>query len=388
MRKFTSDFILSPEGELLQNHELVTTDSGQIISLDNGISDNCEKLNGILLPAFINTHCHLELSYLKGLIPMGYGLAAFIRDLITKRKNYDGNINGHIIIADQLIYDNGIDAVADICNTVDTIECKKVSAIYYHSLMEVYNPDPHTALQTINRSSILKKQFEAFNLHCSTVPHAPYSISAELFQLIKSKAENEGNLWSIHYQESADENKLFNNGSGNLHDLFIDLGYDPSWYNPRKETLLQYIDRYIPLHRNILLVHNTYMQKNELDIIKSSDYSKRIWLCICPKANLYIENKLPDINMLNESGLPITIGTDSLASNNTLSILDELKIIALNFPKIKLETLLTWATANGAAYMNLYSKGSFKEGNSPGLICISDIENKRLTQKSTVQRIF
>jgi cytosine/adenosine deaminase-related metal-dependent hydrolase len=114
----------------------------------------------------------------------------------------------------------------------------------------------------------------------------------------------------------------------------------------------------------------------------------KVVLVLCPNANLYIENKLPDIELFAASGFSIALGTDSLASNTTLSILEEMKTIQLHFPKIRLNDLITWGTINGAKALGFNKlKGTIEIGKKPGLNLISgiDFREMKLTLQSEVK---
>src|SRR4029078_1276708 len=87
---------------------------------------------------------------------------------------------------------------------------------------------------------------------------------------------------------------------------------------------------------------------------------QEIFWCLCPNANLYIENALPPIELFRQNNCNIVLGTDSYSSNTSLNILDELKTLQKNFPSIAFEEMLPWATSNGAKALGIASKfGSF-----------------------------
>ena len=100
---------------------------------------------------------------------------------------------------------------------------------------------------------------------------------------------------------------------------------------------IDYLLDYFPRSKNILLVHNTFI--SAADLKKLQPFRNRLFLCLCPNANLYIENTLPDIEQLWESGFLITVGTDSLASNYQLDMLSEIKVIHQHFPSIPMDEL-------------------------------------------------
>ena len=129
MRKYTADFILSPDGKLVKDHMLVADDQGMIIDLVRGGDSDSVYYKGILSPGFINTHCHLELSYLKNQIAEGTGLDGFIRDIVKTRNDASPEIPSAISHTDQLMWDQGIQGVGDICNTDHTFKTKESGKI-------------------------------------------------------------------------------------------------------------------------------------------------------------------------------------------------------------------------------------------------------------------
>ncbi|MBN2758462.1 MAG: amidohydrolase family protein, partial [Bacteroidales bacterium] len=137
-----------------------------------------------------------------------------------------------------------------------------------------------------------------------------------------------------------------------------------------------------------LLVHNTFSTEN--DIEKANAYFENLFFALCPNANLYIEDKLPDISMLCKEKQSLTIGTDSLASNHKLSVLDEMKTISQNFPEINFSEILKWATLNGAKALGFDNEiGSLEIGKSPGINLISnfDYKNLKLLKESKIKVI-
>ena len=124
-----------------------------------------------------------------------------------------------------------------------------------------------------------------------------------------------------------------------------------------------------------MLVHNTFTQQDDLNYIKlqTINHKPQIFFCLCPNANLYIENVLPPIEMFRENNCDIVLGTDSLASNWSLNILDEIKTILKNNSTIPLHEILQWATINGARALQMDNHlGSFETGKKPGIVLIKD----------------
>ena len=154
---------------------------------------------------------------------------------------------------------------------------------------------------------------------------------------------------------------MFNTLSGRMIDFFHRRGIRLPWQHQYGMRSLEYTSEFFPDTSNLMLVHNTFTSAEDVERMKSSGVFERTWWCLCPKANLYIENRLPDVMMLWQKGCKLTIGTDSLASNDTLSVLEELKTIHQNSPEIPVADLLTWATANGAEYFGWSDLGKFEK---------------------------
>ena len=119
--------------------------------------------------------------------------------------------------------------------------------------------------------------------------------------------------------------------------------------------------------------------------------SSFIYWCLCPNSNLYIEDKLPPLNLLIEKDCRIVIGTDSLASNKSISILEEIKTLQFSFPGLSLEELIKWATLNGAKALGEESSyGTIEKGKKPGLLLLQDIDlhKMKLLPESNITRLL
>src|SRR4051812_19459907 len=153
---------------------------------------------------------------------------------------------------------------------------------------------------------------------------------------------------------------------------------DNSHHMPTGKSSLQSSFNKLKDAASILLVHNTFTNEEDINFILNQSASQQIYFCLCPNANLYIENKLPSIDVMRSKTDSIVLGTDSLASNWSLSILDEIITIQKNFPAIELKELLKWATSNGAKALQMNKElGSFEKGKKPGVIQILNNKVKR-----------
>ncbi len=388
MRKYSAQYILNAKGKLVPNHTLLTTDNGEIIDLIQGVSDEIEILDGVLTPGFINTHCHLELSNLKNKISEGLLLDGFIRDILKIRDADTETIVPEIEKADNQMWQNGIQGVGDISNTAFSFATKSISKIRYHTFIELLKLNSVTAIDTFNTGQILLEKLFKKENYGSLVPHASYSVPPELFQLIKNYHDTIPSTWSIHNQETASENELFTNGSGKLKTFFESININQYWTNTTGKNSLMFTSKFFPEKSKLMLVHNTFTNKADIDFLKETGLLQNTFMTLCINANLYIEKITPDIKMLFENECKLTVGTDSLASNHSLSILDELKTINQNFPTIPVEELLQWGTVNGAISLGWEDLGTFEKNKNPGVLLLSGVSPEGIIASCKVNRLI
>jgi cytosine/adenosine deaminase-related metal-dependent hydrolase len=377
-RKFQADHLFTGYEWLSGDSVLVTSQEGEIVDIVPAAAagEHISRFSGILSPGFVNCHCHLELSHMKGLIPEKTGMVDFLV-LVIQQRGIDAQMIGRAIEeAENSMLQNGIVAVGDICNTAITVEQKKKGRLLYHNFIETMGFIEGTAAQRFEASRAVYDQFARLYRtpaeSNSIVPHAPYSVSPALFQLITRFPGN--HLLTIHSQESVAEREFIEKGTGDFHRLYQALGIDISFYKPAgKGSLPSWLSHFLP-NQSLILVHNTNTNKDDLDFIAHCPLPiANLFFCICPNANEYIGNPLPDIDLLRTYSAAIVVGTDSLASNYQLNVLAELQTIHRHFPHIAVKELLQWATLNGARALELDDvTGSFEPGKKPGVLIINE----------------
>lgn len=372
-RKFRADHLFDGYRLLDDQHVLITAEDGTIeeIVLHKDAGDGVEKFDGILSPGFINCHCHLELSHLKGVIPERTGLVDFVLDVVTKRHYPDEQVLEAIEKAEDEMLTNGIVAVGDICNNALTIPQKTKGRIWYHNFIEASGFHPSVVEQRFQRSVDF---FREYGSHYSIpvesnsiVPHAPYSVAEELWEKIIHFPGN--HLLTIHNQETAAENEWFKSKQGEFLKLYEKMNIDVSGFQPSGKSSLQtYLPKFLS-NQTVILVHN--VDSSEEDILFTKKSPSKIYWCLCPNANKYITDQLPPVERLLKYNAVIVLGTDSLASNHQLSILAEMKLLQEQLPTITTEALLQWATSNGAKALQMDSMlGSFEKGKKPGVVVV------------------
>lgn len=360
-----------PSGTVIE-----TSANGTITALHAPGSVSPEQVQhyeGLLCPGFINAHCHLELSHMKGIIEEGNQLVPFLQSVMTGRSRFAEAEKAEALQqAIAAMQRNGIVAVGDIANGIDTLPYRPDAGFHIHTFIESIG---FTETKAEDRFAYANQVYQQFSeqgngnkqLRQTIVPHAPYSVSGALFSLI-NKAHH-GGLLSIHNEETQAELELYQSKQGAMFELYQTLNIDASFFNPSGKTSLQTYLPLLPDRNPVILVHNTFMNEEDLAFLKQS--GKEVYLCLCPNANWYIERRLPPVKLFLESGLPICLGTDSLASNHELSIWSEILTLQQHVPGIALEQLLCWATFNGAKALQMEDMiGSISPGKQPGIVHI------------------
>jgi cytosine/adenosine deaminase-related metal-dependent hydrolase len=388
-RKFKADYLFNGAQMLHNGQVLIADTKGKIVNVvtENEAGEGVEVLKGILSPGFINTHCHLELSHLKDKIPQKTGLVNFVIKVVSGRHPHDEILKA-IKNAEAEMLQEGIVAVGDICNNSLSLLQKEKKKLHYYNFIETSGWNPEVAQPRFEKSKLYYDEFIENGLNASIVPHAPYSVSGTLWGKITPLFT--GKVVTIHNQETKYEDQFFLKGSREFVKMYETMKIDNSFYIPKKVRSLKTYFGNFSKASSVILVHNTYTKQEDVDYINQNKSPDQIVsFCLCANANLYIENMLPPAGMLLQNKCNIVVGTDSLASNHRLSILEELKTIAKNFPHIKTETLLQWATINGAKALQMDDTlGSFEKGKKPGVVLITNVTNKKFNQRSEARKVL
>jgi len=390
MRTFHTPLLVSNDGPPVKNVR-IAVNQGRIVSVcqgDREIGD--EDAGGIVVPGFVNAHTHLELSHLKGLIPRGCGMAGFIRALMKVRFKVDEQVRLSAIgAADREMQEAGIVAAGDISNEGISASVKEKSPIRYHTFLELTGLSDDKAGSVVLKA---KSLIPLFNVNVRNTAgltlHAPYSFTSGLLRQCLLETNARFPL-SIHMHESEDELQFYSTGDGPIAEVLKEAGIQFSDFMPYPEhrPLLSILPSFPP-HIRLQLVHNTFTTESE--IAAAVAIHPQLYWCLCPRANQYITGKLPDIDALRRQKARVTIGTDSLASNSSLSILSELVLISSSFRGVSFEELICWSSLNGALLLGMEEQiGRISPGMQPGLISLTGLntENPVLHAGVEVRRL-
>lgn len=373
IHRYAANYLITNAGDPVRNGVVGVDEQGKIVEISQLGGDHIEEagarfFNGYLAPGFVNTHTHLELSFFDGVFLPGGSMVAFLQQIDSLRMD----INQQVIdSALEKAYDtlrrDGQVAYGDISNAADTVPFKANEEFESVTFVEMFGANVDLADKAYAEGErVLRLFHEAGVERAYLTPHAPYTVSYHLLDLLDaSLAANP--IYSLHFAETGQEWEFMRTGGGAIDDLYKNV-----WHRhveiPTQEEYLRFIERHGREGKLTLLVHCVRLEREEMARLKAS--CPGLSIALCPMSNLFMEGRLADIEGMREAGLRITVGTDSLSSSPSLSVLDQLRVINRYYPSIPVPELLRWATRNGAEALGLLHLGKLERGAKPGLNAI------------------
>ncbi len=395
MKRIAAEYLYTLDSyEPLVNGFVEYDDDGTIVSVgeceDVGKEETFYK--GALVPGFVNTHCHIELSHLQGKFAKKTGMAGFIDQINALRDISDRTSRMECIRKwmDRL-WSQGVSAMGDISNGDESFPAKAASPMYTRTFLEVFGSEPEDCAKVMESVGQLQEKVARYGLDAAPTPHSCYTMSPELLTAASRAALDSGYL-SYHSQESLQEEQMLVSGSGALYENRKRLGMSTPPVTGRP-SLFYFLDRIgkihpAPFEEHILLVHEVCLTEEAADAV--NDKLKNAFVALCPMSNIFIHDTLPPVALMRRKGMKITVGTDSLSSNDTLDIVGEMHCLQKAFPYISLGEILTWACRNGALFLGKEKGlGTIAPGKRPGIVLIEGLDaDGRLTDGSFSGRII
>ncbi|MGN0189431.1 MAG: amidohydrolase family protein [Candidatus Cryptobacteroides sp.] len=349
-------------------------------------------IDGAVVPGFVNAHCHLELSHLKGKFTRLSGMAGFI-DQINSLRDSSSREDKIRCLENWMdrMWDSGVSAMADISNCDDSFAVKSTSPMYTRTFIELFGSEPEDCGAVMEGAYRLLEKARRSGIDASITPHSCYTMSPQLL-CAAAKAGLGSGFLSYHSQESRQEEDMIRTGTGELADNRRRYGMSmpPVCGTSSLEYFLDTVGSPAPGEGpapHLLLVHNICL--SEEDAKAALAKFKNVYWAVCPMSNLFIHNALPPIGLMRRLGLKITVGTDSLSSNDDLDMVKEMYCLQSNFPEVSLGEILRWSTLNGAEFLGKENElGSIEAGKRPGLVALCELDSDgRLTASSYSERL-
>lgn len=380
-KRVTAEFVYTLESPQPIRNGYVEYDDetdGTIISVGSCAEGETVE-PGALVPGFVNAHCHVELSHLHKKFRKGTGMAGFI-DQINELRDWAGREAKAQLVQDWMdkMWADGVSAMADISNDDSSFDVKGSHKMYTRTFLEVFGSEPHMCEGVMAEVTELGRVADKAGIDAATTPHSCYTMSPQLLIASAAAGLAKGYL-SYHSQESQEEEDLLRSGSGAMYENRRRSGMSTPPVTG-ESSLKYFLDRLAdakpaPYDEHILLVHNVCLAQDDIDAAKK--VMNNVYWAVCPLSNIFIHNALPPIPLMRRNGLAITLGTDSLSSNDDLDMVKEMYCLHANFPEVPMSEILTWASMNGAAFLSKEDTlGSLSAGKKPGVVRISEIDGE------------
>ena len=392
-RRITAEYVYTLESHEPIRRGYVEYDDADGSIVTTGACGPDETVEpGAVVPGFINAHCHVELSHLHGKFRKGTGMAGFI-DQINELRDWAGRDAKVKLVREWMdkMWQDGVSAMADISNDDSSFDVKKDHKMYTRTFLEVFGSEPHMCEGAMADVMKLADLASEAGIDAAPTPHSCYTMSPQLLSASAAAGLAKGYL-SYHSQESQEEEELLRNGSGAMYENRRRSGMSTPPVTG-ESSLKYFIDRLAdaapaPYDQQILLVHNVCLAQEDIDAAKK--VMNNVYWAVCPLSNIFIHNALPPISLMRGNGLAITLGTDSLSSNDDLDMVKEMYCLHSNFPEVPMAEILTWASLNGARFLGKEAQlGTLEKGKRPGIVRISDIDKSGfVTDASRSERII
>ena len=376
------------------HNAFVEYDSNDGTIIRTGVCEDAsseEIIDGAIVPGFVNSHCHIELSHLHGKFYKGSGMAGFI-DQINALRDWAGADVKSRLTQEWMdkMWADGVSAMADISNDDSSFDVKASHKIYTRTFLEVFGSEPHMCEAVMDSVTALNSLADEKGIDAAPTPHSCYTMSPQLLSS-SARAGLERGYLSYHSQESQEEEDLLISGSGAMYENRVRNGMSTPPVTG-ESSLKYFIERLsdaaqAPYDQHILLVHNVCLKQDDIDAARK--VMNNVYWAVCPLSNIFIHNALPPIRLMRENALRVTIGTDSLSSNDDLSMIKEIACLQENFPEVPLGEILTWACLNGASFLSKDKVlGSLEIGKRPGIVLVKGLDAEgKVTKDSTSERL-
>lgn len=395
IKRIAAPFIYTSESVEPIRNGFVEYDDNDGTIIRTGVCEDMsaeDVLSGAIVPGFVNAHCHIELSHLHGKFYKGSGMAGFI-DQINALRDWAGREVKVGLTQKWMdkMWNDGVSAMADISNDDSSFEVKATHKMYTRTFLEVFGSEPQMCDGVMSDVTELNELADSKGIDAAPTPHSCYTMSPALLSASAAAGLAKGYI-SYHSQESQQEEDLLISGSGEMYENRKRNGMSTPPVTG-ESSLKYFIDRLAdaapaPYDQHILLVHNVCLKQDDIDVAKK--VMRNVYWAICPLSNIFIHNALPPVDLMRKNDLTIAVGTDSLSSNDDLSMIKEIVCLKDNFQHVPMGEIFTWASLNGARFLSKDDVlGSIAPGKRPGMVLVRGIDAEgNVTKDSTSERII
>jgi cytosine/adenosine deaminase-related metal-dependent hydrolase len=374
LTKYRAQWLLSISDDPVRDG-WVSVDDGRVVATGSGPApDSTDLGNAVILPALVNAHTHLELSYLRGIVPRAGRFLDWIRPLMAVRREYPDAADPRIVdTARQAIRElraSGTGLVGDVSNTLVTVPLLRESGMAAQVFYELlgFNDTDGMARVWDARTKIGAYRGKDPAVRVALAAHAPYSVSPELFRAIRADIDGDSeHVSTVHLGESEEELEFVRNGAGPWRDLLEEIGTWNDEWRPHGGSPVEYLADLGFLDSRVLAVHGVQFTGDDLARLRSLGTT----VVSCPRSNVHVGVGSPPLEAFYAMGVSVAFGTDSLASVTDLNLFNELAEARRIAPRVPASHLLESATLCGAQALGFGADfGTIEPGKRASLIAV------------------
>jgi len=375
MPLYTAEWVLPMTGEPMHRAS-ISIENGRIIAVGDAVAAQGTDLgHTVVMPALVNAHTHLELSYLRGRVPPTEKFIDWIRTVIAARRRYPDPADPDIVDAARAAigeaHATGTGLVGDISNTLVTASLlreESLPAQIFYELLR-FNAADAESMTREARAKADAAVTPGGDVRVSLAPHAPYSVSPALFAAIRADLDaHSGQVTSVHLGESPEETEFIRRGSGPWRVLLEELGVWTDAWHPPGTSPVAYLEQIGFLDRRVLAVHGVQFDGDDLDRLRARDMT----IVSCPRSNQYVGVGAPPLEAFYAMKVNVALATDSLASAPDLNMFAELAEARRLAPRGPARTLLESATRRGSAALGFEDDyGTLEAGKRAQIIAVA-----------------
>ncbi|MCF7957725.1 MAG: amidohydrolase family protein [Phycisphaerae bacterium] len=327
--------------------------------------------DSILTPGLVNAHTHLDLSHLEGQVPYTGKFTDWVSHLVQQRNSLNTPAESIITIAAENSLKNGVTLVGDISYNNSAATTLAKTPIRKTLFAEVFGLGSTLDIQENYLKNCVPFHHSDPLYQQGLSPHAPYSCGPDLYTLTAQIAQKHHLPLTTHLAETLDEHEFLTHGTGPWKQYLQKINRFPSDWRPPSRSPVSYFLQLPLSNQPFLLAHVNYISDEELTALAHSPHH----VAYCPRSHRYFQHPPHRFNDMIKAGINVCLGTDSLASNASLSILAEMQYLHQHLPSFPPDTLLKMATLNGARALNWHNKtGSITPGKEADIIAIQTPE--------------
>ncbi len=306
--------------------------------------------DAVIMPGLINSHCHLELGMARSQLPRGEGFPMWVSRL---RKSLEGARPEQYREAARLgaleCLKNGTTTVVDVGNTGEALAELADMPIRSFPHLELIGLDPGVAEARVSAARERLAALPAANdrYHPGITCHAPYSCSPDLMRRVSGDEALLAGPYTLHVAESAEETAMFRDGKGALFEFCKRIF--PGLRMEKAESPVAFLARHGLIPKGSLFAHCNHADSEDVRILAATETS----VVHCPRSRSFFNHLGFPLDLFLKAGVNLCLGTDSLASNEGLSLFDEMAEFHRAYPDLPCRDILAMATLNGAKALGL-----------------------------------